>query len=655
MFEEQSQSSREDSKYGRANILPATSEPAWEMEFAPVGENPPTAPPDESYDMSRRSSRDFVQDGVRGMEAISLAWTGWSLLVPYCSLLLTAFVTSLEGQVTTPLLSLVTKPFQQHSLVSTTFVVRDIIYVVAKPPIAKLADVFGRLEAFCLTVGLLIIGYIQLAATTNVQGFAAAQVFYSVGSTGLLLVQQIFIADTTDLPNRALFSTLPDLPYLVTVWIGDIIGDQIVDSSGSWRWAFGMWTLILPIAFIPLAYSLFINGRKASRLGLGPGTYTTLQGGLKGVPQNLWRDLDIGGIILLSLGLSLILIPCSIAGYVSGGWKNGNLVAMVTMGALFLVIFPFWEASSRFARKRGMEGRLGSFLGSLAPYPLIPLRLLKSSTFSAGCLLAVFYFMAFYLSVQPHLYSYLLVVRNFSVSDATYVLNIFYVTATVSSLIVSVFIKISNRYKWFVTGGSCVYLLGIGLMIQLRGEPSRSAIVASQILIGIGGGMLNVPAQLGVQASAGHQNVGVATAIFLSLVSVGGAIGSAISTALWERYIPSKLRDYLPDDEKSRARIIYEDFNEALEYPMGSPARDAIIRSYRESMTVLLIIAVVVAVMVVACSLFMEDFSLSMVQQGVTGRVVGGQVDENQWKKGDKRSYLRKALDWIAGRPPPSV
>ncbi|CAI6092771.1 unnamed protein product [Clonostachys chloroleuca] len=653
MFEEQSQSSREEPKYGRASVLPATSEPAWEMEFAPVGENPPTAPPDESYDVSRRSSRDFVQDGVRGMEAISLAWTGWSLLVPYCryvyttlihsqtdiwsadgkiSLLLTAFVTSLEGQVTSPLLSLMTKPFQQHSLLSTTFVVRDIIYVVAKPPIAKFADVFGRLEAFCLTVSLLIIG-----------------------STGLLLVQQIFIADTTDLPNRALFSTLPDLPYLVTVWIGDIIGDQIVDSSGSWRWAFGMWTLILPIAFIPLAYSLFINGRKASRMGLGPRTYTTLQGGLTGIPQNLWRDLDIGGIILLSLGLSLILIPCSIAGYVSGGWANGNLVAMVTMGAIFLVIFPFWEASSRFARKRGIEGRLGSFLGSLAPYPLIPLRLLKSSTFSAGCLLAVFYFMAFYLSVQPHLYSYLIVVRNFSVSDANYVLKVFYVTATVSSLIVSVFIKISNRYKWFVTGGSCVYLLGIGLMIQLRGEPSRSAIVASQILIGIGGGILNVPAQLGVQASAGHQNVGVATAIFLSLVSVGGAIGSAISSALWERYIPSKLQDYLPDGEKSQARIIYEDFNEALEYPVGSPARDAIIRSYRESMTVLLIIAVVIAVLVVACSLFMEDFSLSMVQQGVTGRVVGGQVDENQWKKGDKRSYLRKALDLIAGRPAPSV
>lgn len=94
MFEEQSQSSREESKYGRASVLPATSEPAWEMEFAPVGENPPTAPPDESYDVSRRSSRDFVQDGVRGMEAISLAWTGWSLLVPYCRYVYTTLIHS---------------------------------------------------------------------------------------------------------------------------------------------------------------------------------------------------------------------------------------------------------------------------------------------------------------------------------------------------------------------------------------------------------------------------------------------------------------------------------------------------------------------------------------------------------------------------------
>lgn len=257
---------------------------------------------------------------------------------------------------------------------------------------AKVADVFGRLNAFYVSVGFFVLGYIQMAALTNVNTFASAQIFYSAGSTGLLIVQQIFIADTSDLSNRALFSTLPDLPFLATPWIGSLIGEGIVASSGSWRIGYGMWTIILPAAFLPLGLLLFLNGRNARALGLAPQRYSTLQGGFLSILSNLWRDLDIGGIILLSGGLTLILVPCAIVTNQPGGWSNSGIMAMVTLGSILLVLFPFWEISSRFARERGMTGKLGTILKNLAPYPLIPLQLLRSRTFSAGSALAIFYF-----------------------------------------------------------------------------------------------------------------------------------------------------------------------------------------------------------------------------------------------------------------------
>ncbi|KAI8293327.1 hypothetical protein K4K59_005794 [Colletotrichum sp. SAR11_240] len=597
------------------------------------------------------STHGSIQEGVRGIEAISLSWTGKALAIAYIGIMLMAFTTSLEGQVTLPLLVYVTSSFRQHSLVSTVSVVQGVINAVVKPPMAKIADVFGRLEAFTFSVFLFVLGYIQMSASTNVQTFASAQIFYSAGSTGMLILQQIFIADTSDLSNRALFSTLPDIPYLFTTWMGPPIAKSIYESSGDWRWGYAMWTIILPVAFLPLALLLFLNGRRARALNLAPQGSPTLRGGFFTILGNMWRDLDVGGIILLSGGFTLILVPCTIASTVPDGWENGGIVAMVTLGALLLVLFPLWEVSTQLGRQWGVTGTLGSVLANMSPYPLVPLHLLKSRTFSAGSMLAVFYFMAFYLSVQPYYYSYLLVVRNLDIQPASYILNIFYQSSTVASIVISLLIKLTNHYKWFVVAGSCMYLTGMGLMMHFRTQDaSLSAIVFTQILVGAGGGFLNVPAQVGVQASAGHQYVGTATAIFLTLTSLGGAIGSAISGALWGRLVPEKLRLYLPEGAKDQVSVIDGSIVEAQAYAVGSPERDAINRAYQETMTTLLTIALVICVPVLICGLLMTDYSLNDMNQGVKGRVIGGEVDMSEQKRGDRRSYAKKVVDSFKGR-----
>lgn len=236
---------------------------------------------------------------------------------------------------------------------------------------AKVADVFGRLEAFCFSMFIFVIGYVQMAASTNVQTYAAAQIFYSAGFTGLQILQQIFIADTSDLTNRAIWSTLPDLPYLVTVWIGPLISQSLLPQ---WRWGYGMWCIILPITFAPLAITLFLNNRKAKKLGL---TVPRPWAGLPAVQilKNLWFELDIGGILLLSGAFALILIPLTIASRATDGWRTASIIVMLVLGFVCFILFPVWESSKK-----------------AAPRPLIPLHLLKSRTFCAGCAVGFFYF-----------------------------------------------------------------------------------------------------------------------------------------------------------------------------------------------------------------------------------------------------------------------
>ena len=166
--------------------------------------------------------------------------------------------------------------------------------------------------------------------------------------------------------------------------------------------------------------------------------------------------------------------------------------------------------------------------------------------------------------------------------------------------------------------------MGIGLMIRYRSqESSTSQIVGTQIAVGIGGGMLNIPAQLGVQASVSHEDVAAATAIFLTLVEVGGAVGSAISGAVWTANIPKKLELYLPDSAKGQALSIFGNLTLAESFPLASPERIAIDRAYQETMNILLMISICLAIPLIPLSLIMKNYRLDQVSLNLLITTIG--------------------------------
>ncbi|KAL2384971.1 hypothetical protein RJZ90_001587 [Blastomyces dermatitidis] len=536
--------------------------------------------PGEGYSSS---SSDSVQEGVRKIEAISKTWTQKSLIIAYIGIFLMAFSTSLEGQTVLSLSAYATSSFSKHSLISTVLVVQNVVNAVVKPPMAKVADVFGRFEAFCIAVSIYVLGYAQMAASTNVQAYASAQLFYSAGSTGLQILQQVFIADSSSLLNRALFSSLPDLPFLATVWIGPMIAAAILRET-SWRWGYGMWTIILPAAFLPLALSLFLNQKKARRLKLlKPRPWKGHS--FSTIVKKTWYDLDVFGLLLLSAGVALILVPLTLAANAKDTWKNSSIITMIVIGGVCLIVFPFWETSKR-----------------LAPHPLLSLHLLKQRTALAGCALAFFYF----------------IVQGQSVTTAGRVTQTFSFTSTISAVSVSFFIKATRRYRGFITAGCCIYITGLVLMLFFNKEgASTLATFIIQTVIGLGAGLLNVPVQLGVQASASHQEVAAATAMFLTSLEMGGAVGSAISGAVWTSAIPKKLALYLPAESQGDAKEIFGKLTKALSYPLGSATRIAINRAYDETFRRILTIAVCITIPLIPLSLLMVDYKLDKMDSHV--------------------------------------
>ena len=90
-------------------------------------------------------------------------------------------------------------------------------------------------------------------------------------------------------------------------------------------------------------------------------------------------------------------------------------------------------------------------------------------------------------------------------------------------------------------------------------------------------------------------------------------MGNAISGAIWTAHLPKKLALYLPDAAKGSAFLIFGNLTMATSYPMGSPERMAINRSYQETMDKLLIVAACFAVPLFPLSLMMRNYNLAKV------------------------------------------
>ncbi|KAF5857695.1 hypothetical protein ETB97_005410 [Aspergillus alliaceus] len=99
-----------------------------------------------------------------------------------------------------------------------TTILSTLVGGLFKLPYVKLIDIWGRPQAFALMIVCMTVGLIMMAGCNNVQTYCAAQVSYSVGSTGVDFVMTIFIADTSALTNRAFWLAFTGSPYIATVW-----------------------------------------------------------------------------------------------------------------------------------------------------------------------------------------------------------------------------------------------------------------------------------------------------------------------------------------------------------------------------------------------------------------------------------------------------
>ncbi|KAL4739563.1 siderophore iron transporter mirB [Aspergillus similis] len=505
-----------------------------------------------------------VQGGVQKIQAVTLVWSKWSLIAVLCLLWLVTLANGFRQAILYSLTPYATSSFQSHSLLTVINIVSSAMVSALYIPVAKVVDVWGRAEGWLVMVGFSTLGLIMMAASKNLETYCAADVFYSVGFAGMNYILCVLAADITNLRNRGIAFAFTSSPYMITAFAGSKASEKFLVNI-NWRWGFGAFAIIFPFVASPVYFVLRVGLSRAEKQGI---IQPRLRSG-RTLSQNLkhyFFAFDVPGVILLAGGLTVFLLPFTLASRAPNGWKTDYIIAMIVTGFVVMVLFVLYQAY-------------------WAPQPFLKYEFLTDRTVLGACLIDATYQMSYYCW-NSYFNSFLQVVCNLGVAEAGYVGSTFQVVSGVLLFMVGFAIRKTGYFRWLLFFGVPLYIFAQGLMIHFR-QPNQyiGHIVMCEIFISIGGSIFTLLEQLAVLVAVDHQHVAAALAVLFISGGIGGAVGNAISGAIWTNtFLPALMRN-LPDSAKANAVTIYGDLNAQLSYPVDSPERIAIQESYGYAQT----------------------------------------------------------------------
>ncbi|ESZ96306.1 siderochrome-iron transporter [Sclerotinia borealis F-4128] len=571
------------------------SPPALSMDEEKLPTTTTDALPENHNDTTNKES----QHGVQAAEAITQVWTRNHLILAYVLIWIIEFMLSFASGITGTLTPYVTSSFEAHSLTATTSIISGIIAGLIKLPYAKLMDIWGRPQVFCLMVASWTLGMVMTAGCNDVKTYCAAQVFYNIGYNGIDFTLTIFIADTTQLKNRAWWIAFSSSPWIATVWAYGPAAESILNTIG-FRWGFGIWAIIFPIICIPLFGLFYFNQKKAEKQGL----IQKVESGRTWTESVLYycREFDVIGLLLIATGLALFLLTFSLYSYQKGEWKSPLVICFIIFGGLFIIAFALYEIY-------------------IAPVTFIPWALMKDRTVIFTYTMVASLYCAWYIW-DSYFYSMLIVVFNQSITNASYISNIYTVGSCFWALVIGVVIRYNGRLKWLALYfGVPLTILAVGLMIEFR-QPDTNIgyIVMTQIFIAFGGGTLVICEQMTVMAVSSHKHIPAILAMEAMISSIGGAIGSTIAAALWTGVFPVKLAELLPASSQADFDTIYGSLTVQSSYAVESDTRNAIDQAYGDTQRLMLICATCLYSITLVSTMLWKDINVKDMKQ-IRGRI----------------------------------
>lgn len=418
------------------------------------------------------------------------------------AVLLTMFLASLDQTVVGTALPRIVTDLNGASLYAWVVTAYLLSSTVTVPIYGKFSDVFGRKVMLMIGVGLFLIGSWLSGASQNMGELVAFRAVQGLGAGALFPIVIAIIGDLYSPRERGRFQGLFGAVFGLSFLVGPFIGGWITDHI-SWHWVFyvnvpfGIAALVVLWTVLPSA-----GRRKASV-----------------------RELDYLGIALFTAGVVPFMLGLTNKGNVSSSgqlanWTDSDVGGLIILGLIILGVFLVAETRAR--------------------EPIIPLDLFKNRDYAVS-MAAVFAFgIAMFAAVifMPRFYQ---TVRGISATASGYYIWPLLVGLMGGSIGSGLLISRLGRYKWLMTGGAVVMLVGGFLMTHLTAGVSDPVLWAWMLLLGLGIGPTMAGYTIVVQNSVSPDRLGVATSTLTFLRQIGASIGLAAAGTIFSSSFANRL------------------------------------------------------------------------------------------------------------------
>ncbi|RAH68496.1 MDR family MFS transporter [Aspergillus aculeatinus CBS 121060] len=364
---------------------------------------------------------------------------------------------------------------------------------VSSAIVGQLSNIFGRRSMTTLALVIFAVGSAISGAARNTGMLLAGRTIQGLGGGSITTLSEVLVCDMVSLRERGVYAGILGAAWTLAAVVGPIMGGGFTQNV-SWRWIF---YINLPIA----GSSLFLI---VTLLRVrNPRSDTSILRRL--------RTIDWGGITLLTLGVTAILLSLTWAG-TTHPWSSWRTIVPLVLGFVGLLGFIAYEA--------------------LPPEPTMPLRLFRNRT------AATLFVMAFIYSLLLFWVCYFLPIYFQAVLNATptrSAVMLFPVATTTApaGIVAGILMTKTGRYRSFQYIGFALMTIACGLFTLLDQSTTTGQWTGYQILFGVGTGIVFTTGLPPILASLPESDVATGTATWIFMRNFGAIWGTAIPAAVF--------------------------------------------------------------------------------------------------------------------------
>ena len=344
---------------------------------------------------------------------------------------------------------------------------------------AALGERFGRKRLFILGLALFTASSAAAAVAPSIGLLIAARATQGIGAAIVTPLTLTLLAGAFPPENRGLALGIWSGISGIAVALGPLVGGGVIQLA-SWHWIFWI-NVPIGLVLLPLAATQLAESRGRT------------------------NSLDLRGLALSASGLFGIVY--ALVRVQSQGWGSAEVLAAMTLGALLVVAFLFYE-------RRTIA-------------PMLPLSFFASRGFSVTNVVSMAMYFGMFGSIF-FLSQFLQNVLHNTPLQAGVKLLVWTGSTMVVSPLAGFF---SERYgsRLFMVAGLTLQAIALGWLAMLTSvHMSYASMVAPFVLAGSGMALVFAPAANAVLSSVRSDQAGLASGATNAIRELGGVLGIAV-------------------------------------------------------------------------------------------------------------------------------